>query len=83
MIRTATFLALSVVCATSALAENKTCVTDAAAKKLTGAAMTSFMTKCQNDAKAKCDKSAAEKKLTGAAKTSFEKKCNEDAVGKT
>lgn len=83
MIRTALVLGLSVACAASALAQTSTCATDAAAKKLAGAAMTSFMTKCQNEAKVRCDKSAAEKKLTGAAKTSFEKKCNEDAVGKT
>jgi hypothetical protein len=57
------------------------CKVEASNKKLAGAAMTSFMTKCQNDAKAACDKSAAEKKLNGAAKDSFTKKCVSDAVG--
>jgi hypothetical protein len=57
------------------------CKVEAANKKLAGAAMTSFMKKCQTDATAACDKSAAEKKLSGAAKTSFTKKCVSDAVG--
>jgi hypothetical protein len=51
------------------------------AKKLAGAAKTSFMKKCETDAKTACSKSAAEKKLAGAAKASFEKKCVTDAVG--
>jgi hypothetical protein len=54
---------------------------EAGSKKLAGAAMTSFMKKCQTDAKSACDKSAAEKKLAGAAKDSFTKKCVTDAVG--
>lgn len=82
MIRTAIAIAFSAICATSALAETKSCASEAAAQKLTGAALTSFVTKCKADAKASCDKSAAEKKLTGAAKKSFEKKCIEDAAGK-
>ena len=53
----------------------------AADKKLAGAAMNSFMKKCETDAKKACDTSAAEKKLAGAAKTSFTKKCVTDAVG--
>ena len=53
----------------------------AADKKLAGAAQKSFMTKCEKDAKAACDKSAADKKLAGAAKTSHVKKCVGDAVG--
>ena len=57
------------------------CKVEAGSKKLAGAAMTSFMKKCQTDATAACDKSAAEKKLSGAAKTSFTKKCVSDAVG--
>ena len=57
------------------------CKVDAGNKKLAGAAMTSFMKKCQTDAAASCDKAAAEKKLAGAAKTSFTKKCVTDAVG--
>jgi len=41
---------------------------------------TSFMSKCERDAKARCDTAAVEKKLAGAAKTSFTKKCVKDAV---
>jgi hypothetical protein len=70
--------ALLVACS-SAYAES--CKVEAGNKKLAGAAMTSFMKKCQTDATAACDKSAAEKKLSGAAKTSFTKKCVSDAVG--
>ncbi len=58
------------------------CKAQAASKKLAGAALTSFMTKCERDATASCDKSASDKKLAGAAKTSFSKKCVTDAVGK-
>ena len=58
-----------------------TCTSNAADKKLAGAAKTSFMGKCQKDAAASCDATAAEKKLAGAAKTSFTKKCVRDAVG--
>lgn len=58
-----------------------TCKAQAAGKKLAGAALTSFMKKCETDAGKKCDASAAEKKLAGAAKTSFTKKCVSDAVG--
>ncbi len=57
------------------------CKATAGDKKLAGAAMTSFMKKCQTDAQKACDASAAEKKLNGAAKTSFTKKCVTDAVG--
>jgi hypothetical protein len=57
------------------------CKSDASGKNLAGAAMASFMKKCETDAKASCDKSAKEKKLAGAAMTSFEKKCVSDAVG--
>ena len=57
------------------------CKVEAGSKKLAGAAMNSFMKKCEADATAACDKSAAEKKLAGAAKTSFTKKCVTDAVG--
>ena len=66
--------------ATSAFAAD-TCKSQATDKKLAGAAMTSFMKKCQSDAAKSCDMSASEKKLAGAAKTSFTKKCVTDAVG--
>jgi hypothetical protein len=57
------------------------CKVEAGAKKLAGAAQSSFMKKCEKDAKAACDKSAMDKKLAGAAKNSFTKKCVNDAVG--
>lgn len=57
------------------------CSVRAAAKKLSGAAQTSFMKKCQKDATSSCDASATSKKLSGAARASFTKKCVTDAVG--
>ena len=67
--------------AATAYAQGTTCKATAAEKKLAGAALTSFMKKCETDAKKSCDAAAAEKKLHGAAKTSFTKKCVTDAVG--
>ncbi len=58
------------------------CSAQAGEKKLAGAALTSFMKKCQTDAATVCSKTASDKKLAGAAKASFEKKCIQDAVGK-
>jgi hypothetical protein len=58
-----------------------TCKAQATEKKLAGAALNSFMKKCQTDAQASCDAAAADKKLNGAAKTSFTKKCVTDTVG--
>ena len=58
-----------------------TCKSDASDKRLAGAALNSFMKKCQTDAAKVCDTQAADRKLTGAAKTSFTKKCVTDAVG--
>lgn len=61
------------------------CDTQAADKKLAGAAKTSFLKKCNKDSMAAnpaakaCDMKAAEKKLAGAAKNSFVKKCVADA----
>lgn len=57
------------------------CKVQASDKKLAGAALKSFMTKCEKDSKASCDLSASDKKLAGAAKTSFTKKCVSDSVG--
>ena len=70
--------ALSLV-AGSALAAS--CKVEASNKKLAGAAMTSFMNKCETDAKAACEKESTAKKLAGAAKDSHMKKCIGDAVG--
>ena len=69
------------LCASSAFAQEATCKSQATDKKLAGAALTSFMKKCQRDATTTCNTSAAVKKLAGAAKTSFTKKCVSDAVG--
>lgn len=57
------------------------CKAQAADKKLAGAAMTSFMKKCEADAAKACTTQASDKKLAGAAKNSFTKKCVTDAVG--
>jgi len=57
------------------------CKAEATEKKLAGAALTSFMKKCETDAKKTCDADAAAKKLAGAAKNSHVKKCVSDAVG--
>ena len=65
--------------ATTAFASS--CKESATDKKLAGAALTSFMTKCEKDAQASCDANAQDKKLAGAAKTSFTTKCVKDAVG--
>lgn len=65
----------------AALAQGQSCSATAADKKLAGAAKSSYLKKCQADAKAACEAQAAEKKLAGAAKSSFEKKCLKDSVG--
>jgi hypothetical protein len=61
-------------------AANATCEATAKEKKLAGAALTSFMKKCEADAAGagNCEAMAAEKKLAGAAKTSFVTKCEKD-----
>ena len=73
-------IALALTVLTSA-AHADSCKATSSEKKLAGAAMNSFMKKCETDAKKSCDAAAAEKKLNGAAKTSFTKKCVTDAVG--
>jgi hypothetical protein len=71
-------LALTVL---SSAAYADSCKATSTEKKLAGAAQTSFMKKCESDAKKSCGAQAAEKKLHGAAQTSFTKKCVSDAVG--
>ncbi|HEX2215110.1 MAG TPA: hypothetical protein VHG27_00170 [Xanthobacteraceae bacterium] len=44
-------------------------------ERLAGAALNSFMQKCERGAKSACEKQAADRKLAGAAKTSFTTKC--------
>jgi hypothetical protein len=70
--------------ASQAYAASAACEKSADDKKLSGAARTSHIKKCEKDAaggataSAACEKSAADKKLAGAAKTSHIKKCTED-----
>jgi hypothetical protein len=75
-------IAIAIVLAMAAgSAYADSCKATAGDKKLAGAALTSFMKKCESDAKKSCDSQAAEKKLHGAAQTSFTKKCVSDATG--
>ncbi len=67
--------------AASAQKAAPSCKLQAGDKKLAGAAMTSFMKKCEGDAMAACTKQADDKKLAGAARSSFTKKCVADATG--
>jgi len=61
------------------------CKSEATARKLAGAALTSFMKsfmkKCERDATASCEQSSVELKLAGGKDQSHEK-CVDDAVGK-
>ena len=59
MVRLALAVLLSSVALNGVYAAD-TCKAQADAKKLAGAALTSFMKKCENDAKATCDKQAAD-----------------------
>jgi hypothetical protein len=81
MKRLALAVILSSLALSGAVAADQTCKAQADAKKLAGAALTSFMKKCESDSQATCDKKAADKKLSGAAKDSFTKKCVTDATG--
>lgn len=58
------------------------CASQAAEKKLAGAAKNSFVKKCEKDATAAvtatCEGAAKDKKLSGAAKNSFVGKCVKD-----
>jgi psiF repeat-containing protein len=79
--RIATALLASLCLSTAAFAADATCDATAKDKKLHGAAMKSFMTKCEKDAKTKCTADATAKKLHGAAEKSFTTKCVKDATG--
>lgn len=59
------------------LAADNACMSRAAEKKLSGAAMTNFIRKCVRDS---CETTSREKKLAGAAKNSFTKKCLADGL---
>jgi hypothetical protein len=65
----------------SAHAQSPTCKGQATEKKLAGAAMNSFMKKCESDAKKTCEADSKDRKLAGAAKNSHMKKCVADTVG--
>jgi hypothetical protein len=79
-------LALDATPAAAATSDAGSCEAKAVGKdgkKLAGAAKTSFMKKCEAEAKPACEEKAVDKngkKLAGAAKTSFMKKC--EAEGK-
>lgn len=79
--RIAIALIISLCLSTMASAVNASCDATAKDKKLHGAALKSFMTKCEKDAKAKCAADASAKKLHGAAEKSFTTKCVRDATG--
>lgn len=64
----------------AAFAES-TCKDQAAEKKLAGAALASFMKKCETDANAACDADSKAKKLAGAALDAHMKKCVSDKTG--
>ena len=72
-------LALCLVGAPTLAFAEDACMTQLAAKPLSGAAKTSFLKKCETTA---CEAKAAamDKPLAGAAKTSFVKKCVADAM---
>ena len=70
-------LALTVL---SSAAYAESCKVTSAEKKLAGAAMNSFMKKCETDAKKACDASAAEE-AQRRGQDSFTKKCVTDAIG--
>lgn len=72
LIAIASMLALSL----SAMAADNACMTDAAKKKLAGAAEDAFVHKCERD---KCEM-ATDKKLAGAARNSHMKKCMADSL---
>ena len=78
----------------NAFAANADCEAKAGEKKLSGAAKTNFVKKCEKDAGAApaaapaaavspaCEKAASDKKLAGAAKTSHMRKCMATADAK-
>ena len=75
------FLVAAILALATSNALAAACKVEAGNKKLAGAALTSFMTKCERDAKEMCNRSADDKKLHGAARNSYVNKCVTDAVG--
>ncbi|MEQ1661897.1 MAG: hypothetical protein ABL877_04300 [Thiobacillus sp.] len=70
------FLGAMLLSSTVFAADNA-CMSQAAEKKLSGAAQTSFVRKCVVDG---CEATSQEKKLAGAAKNSFTTKCVADGL---
>jgi len=78
---TRSLLAVLLMMSASAAYADDTCQTQAAEKKLHGAALNSFTKKCEKDAATvTCTQQADDKKLYGAAKASFTKKCVKDTT---
>ena len=74
-------IAVSLCVFSGSVLADASCTAKAAEKKLAGAALTSFMTKCEQDAAAACTADGKSQKLAGAALDSHMKKCIADAVG--
>ncbi len=75
-------IGLSALLCSGAMAQapaSESCDAQAAAKKLSGAAKTSFVTKCKRDACSAKAVSQDGKPLSGAAKNSFMTKCEKGA----
>ena len=79
--KAALVVVMSVLFSASSFAADATCDATAKDKKLAGAALKSFMTKCEKDATTKCQMDAKAKDLHGAAEKSFTTKCVKDASG--
>ena len=77
--RCALIVAILSLLSVNALAAS--CKDEASDKHLAGAALASFMGKCERDVRTSCGLSADERKLSGAARTSFTRKCVNDAIG--
>ena len=73
-------IALSILAA-PAFAQSPTCKVQSNEKKLAGAALNSFMKKCETDARKSCEVDSKARKLAGAAKNSHMTKCVKDTVG--
>src|SRR5258707_13649913 len=69
------------VCLISSAPAFAPCKSDAADKKLAGAALKSFMTKCERDATPTCESDSKQNNLAAAAKASHMKKCVADPAG--
>ena len=62
-------------------AQQATCKLQAVEKKLTGAPLTTFMQKCQDDVQKTCEQQASERRLEEPAKTLFLNNCVKAFVG--